>query len=176
MHRKNSTNEKSQMHMNGYISILIMIAASFALTYFLLMTILVPFSNRTNNVNKFYAALIMGTTMGAVEAFMMLLSMPRNDPKRFGFWMTAAILVFASLIIYLFILNQVGVTQIEFIKSMIEHHEMAITMSNKVKPKVQNKELCGLVQNIISSQQSEIDQMKHLLTLPCSNFKTPMIC
>lgn len=66
-----------------------------------------------------------------------------------------------SILIYL-IRNQVFIGQKEFIDSMIPHHSMAIFMSNKIKEKnvVVNQELNNLINNIIQTQQKEINFMK----------------
>jgi hypothetical protein len=52
----------------------------------------------------------------------------------------------------------------EYIDSMIPHHSMAILMSKQLKEKgeIQNKQLDQLVNNIIQTQQEEINLMKSL--------------
>ena len=47
-----------------------------------------------------------------------------------------------------------------FIEQMIPHHEAAITMANLASTKAEHKEIKELSQNIITSQTSEINQMK----------------
>ena len=60
--------------------------------------------------------------------------------------------------------KQVFIGEREYIDSMIPHHSMAILMSNQLKQKgeIKNKELEQLVNNIIETQQKEIDFMKSL--------------
>ncbi len=48
-----------------------------------------------------------------------------------------------------------------FIEQMIPHHQDAITMAQLALEKGQHQEIKTLVQNIISSQSSEIEQMKN---------------
>lgn len=48
-----------------------------------------------------------------------------------------------------------------FIEQMIPHHEDAITMAKLAIEKSQHQEIKTLAQNIISSQSSEIEQMKN---------------
>lgn len=48
-----------------------------------------------------------------------------------------------------------------FIEQMIPHHEDAITMAKLALEKSQHQEIKTLAQNIISSQSSEIEQMKN---------------
>jgi len=49
---------------------------------------------------------------------------------------------------------------LRFINAMIPHHEGAIVMANQVLNKSQRPEVRQLAQDIIASQQAEIDQMK----------------
>ena len=59
---------------------------------------------------------------------------------------------------FLFIRNQTAISDTEFLKSMIPHHGGAILMCEKAP--IEDPEIQALCRNIISSQQSEIDQMK----------------
>ncbi len=60
--------------------------------------------------------------------------------------------------------KQVFIGEREYVDSMIPHHSMAILMSNELKEKgkIKNKELEQLVNNIIETQQKEINFMKSL--------------
>jgi hypothetical protein len=60
--------------------------------------------------------------------------------------------------------KQIFIGAREYIDSMIPHHSMAILMSNQLKEKgpIQNKQLVQLVNNIIQTQQEEINLMKSL--------------
>ncbi len=60
--------------------------------------------------------------------------------------------------------NQVFIGEREYIDSMIPHHSMAILMSKQLQEKgqIQNKKLAQLVNNIIQTQQEEINLMKSL--------------
>lgn len=49
---------------------------------------------------------------------------------------------------------------LRFMNAMISHHEGAIMMAKDAKQKTQHQEIKTLSQNIIESQQKEIDQMK----------------
>ena len=46
---------------------------------------------------------------------------------------------------------------------MIEHHEMAVTMSERHLKEAEHTELKQLCNNIVTSQRSEIDQMRQWL-------------
>jgi uncharacterized protein (DUF305 family) len=49
---------------------------------------------------------------------------------------------------------------LRFINAMIPHHEGAITMAKDASSKSRHSEIKKLAQDIITSQQKEIDQMK----------------
>jgi uncharacterized protein (DUF305 family) len=49
---------------------------------------------------------------------------------------------------------------LRFINAMIPHHEGAVVMANQVLSKSQRPEVRQLAQDIVASQQAEIDQMK----------------
>ncbi|AFZ14164.1 protein of unknown function DUF305 [Crinalium epipsammum PCC 9333] len=53
---------------------------------------------------------------------------------------------------------------LRFINAMIPHHEGAITMANDALAKSKQTEIKKLSQNIVASQQKEIDQMKQWRT------------
>lgn len=66
-----------------------------------------------------------------------------------------------SLFIYL-IRNQVFIDNTQFMKGMIPHHSMAILMAEKIKQKSDDKNVISLANNIIETQNKEIDYMKKL--------------
>jgi uncharacterized protein (DUF305 family) len=49
---------------------------------------------------------------------------------------------------------------LRFLNAMIPHHEGALTMAQDVLSKSQRPEMKQLAENILTSQQQEIDQMK----------------
>jgi hypothetical protein len=61
-----------------------------------------------------------------------------------------------------FIRNQIFINGYQYLSSMIPHHSMAIFMSNKIKEKniIRNDEINNLINNIIITQQEEINIMK----------------
>jgi uncharacterized protein (DUF305 family) len=58
--------------------------------------------------------------------------------------------------------QQVAVTDEQFLKSMIPHHAGAILMCEKAW--IQDSEIQSLCREIIRGQQSEIEQMKAVLS------------
>ncbi|HSE42428.1 MAG TPA: DUF305 domain-containing protein [Acidobacteriota bacterium] len=76
------------------------------------------------------------------------------------------IIITASVIMLIafwgFIRSQTAISDKQFLKSMIPHHAGAILMCKEAP--IQDVEIKELCRNIISSQQSEIDQMKAKLS------------
>lgn len=68
----------------------------------------------------------------------------------------------AGLAFFLLIRQQAAITDAQFLRSMIPHHAGAILMCEQAP--IQNAEISELCQQIIASQQSEIDQMKAILS------------
>lgn len=68
-----------------------------------------------------------------------------------------------SIVILIYcIRNQSFITDTQFMKGMIPHHSMAITMSEKIKEKSKDKNIIELANNIIRTQNEEIAYMKNL--------------
>jgi uncharacterized protein (DUF305 family) len=51
---------------------------------------------------------------------------------------------------------------IQFIDEMIPHHKMALEMVNNFYDKVENTDLISIMDNILTSQKKQIDQMKEI--------------
>ena len=64
----------------------------------------------------------------------------------------------ALIAFYMLIRQQTGVSDRQFLRSMIPHHSGAILMCEKAD--IQDPEIKKLCEEIIASQQREIEQMK----------------
>ena len=64
----------------------------------------------------------------------------------------------ALIVFWIFTRTQTAVTDKQFLRSMIPHHAGAILMCTRAP--IRDADVRRLCQNIIASQQSEIDQMK----------------
>ncbi len=113
-----------------------------------------------DNKNLFYQALFMSCAMGAIESVMMLSdsSMKTRCEKNLFLFL----LIFALLTL-ICIRYQIGIDSNDFLKSMIPHHSMAILMVKEVQPKTTDPQILTLMQNIVQSQEHEIQVMKSLL-------------
>ncbi|HEY0660307.1 MAG TPA: DUF305 domain-containing protein [Lysobacter sp.] len=137
-----------------YLRLLTMILLSFLAMYALMYAMVNTFGNVFNNVNQFYMAGLMAAPMMLIE----LVLMSRMYPNK----ALNAVLVVASIalmILFWFgIRQQVGVSDRQFLRSMIPHHAGAILMCEKNR--LSDPELQQLCRGIVTSQQSEIDLMK----------------
>ena len=131
-------------------ALLLMMLASFGITYWLSMTLLLR-TNATNNLNKLYQALLMAFWMGVV------MSLLDQD------WRTAALLGMPVLILSIAIREQWFIGEREFARSMIEHHQMAIDMTRLAQPTLKDARLARIGDDILRTQQQEIDQFYHFL-------------
>lgn len=137
-----------------YKKLLLMTLLSFIAMYILMYSMVDVFSNVVPNVNQFYMAGLMTMSMVIIElAIMGGMYMKKK--------LNAAIYAvsFIALIgFFLGIRYQAGVSDKQFLKSMIPHHAAAILMAGKAN--IKDTEVKQLIGNIISSQQAEIAQMK----------------
>ncbi|HVU96831.1 MAG TPA: DUF305 domain-containing protein [Puia sp.] len=148
--------EKHIMYKNGmpYKKLLLMIVTSFIFMYILMYAMVDKFSNVVPNVNQFYMAGLMTMPMLLIELIIMG-GMYGNKKLNTG-------LIIAGLIggffFYVCIRQQAGVTDKPFLRSMIPHHAAAVLMVKKASLK--DPEIRALANQIITSQEAEIQQMK----------------
>ena len=136
---------------HGAAPVIAMVVLSILVSYILLSNVML-LGPVYNHVNKLYMALLMGTTMGAVAA----LSMPMSPKTRVVLLLASGV---ASLLLVVVIRRQTLVTQRQFALGMIEHHQMALLMSRRVLERTDNASVRQLARSILTTQQSEIDQM-----------------
>ncbi len=150
-----ATHASSGTHYRG---LLLMVVLSFLSMYALMYGMVNTLANVYMNVNQFYMAGLMAAPMGIIELALMG-AMYRN--RR----LNAVVAIGGSIALAVFwvlLRQQVGVSDKQFLRSMIPHHAGAILMCEQAP--VQDAEIKALCRTIISSQQSEIDQMKAKLS------------
>lgn len=96
----------------------------------------------------------MAAPMGVIELALMRAMYP---DRRLNAVVVAGSLL-ALAVFWLLLREQVAVSDKQFLRSMIPHHPGAILMCEQSP--IQDAEIKRLCEAIISSQQSEIDQMK----------------
>lgn len=146
------------MHGNHYYRLLAMTVLSLISMYVLMYAMVNTFANVLNNLNQVYMAGLMVAPMVLIE---LLLMRDMYHSKRLNA-VIAAISIVALIGFFALIRQQAAISDGQFLRSMISHHASAILMCEQAPIRApQIKDLC---KGIISSQQSEIDQMKALLS------------
>jgi uncharacterized protein (DUF305 family) len=135
-----------------------MIGLSFISMYALMYAMVNAFENVHMNVNQFYMAGLMAAPMGLIELALMR-AMYRD--RRLNMAVAVGSVV-ALALFWVLLREQVAVSDKQFLRSMIPHHAGAILMCERAP--IQDSEIKALCRNIISSQQSEIAQMKAKLS------------
>lgn len=142
----------------SYSKLLLMTILSFISMYILMYMMVNKYINVYPNLNQFYMAGMMTAPMIILELFLMSTMYPS---KRINVFIIIFSMVTLILFIF-FIRKQSGISDKEFLKSMIPHHGGAILMCEQASLK--DPEIKKLCQTIISSQQSEIDWMENKLS------------
>jgi uncharacterized protein (DUF305 family) len=131
-----------------------MAVLSFVSMYTLMYAMVDRFANVYANFNQFYMAGLMAAPMVLIE--LALMGAMYSDKRRNVVILVVSLVALSAF--WVFIRQQTAITDRQFLRSMIPHHAGAILMCQEAPirdPEI--KELCGA---IVSSQQSEIDQMK----------------
>lgn len=154
--RHTSVNREHSSHARGnhYWRLFIMGLLSFIAMYGLMYVMVDVIGNVYLNVNQFYMAGLMTAPMVVIEVWLMN-AMYAN--KRVNALITGGA-VLGGLSFLILIRQQAGITDRQFLRSMIPHHASAILMCERAaieEPDI--KELCS---NILSSQQEQIDLMR----------------
>ena len=142
------------MHGRHYKRLILMTILSFIAMYILMYSMVDTFTNALPNVNQFYMAGLMTMPMIMIEIAVMS-SMYMN--KKINVAIIGASVI-ALIAFFLFIRQQTGVSDRQFLRSMIPHHAGAILMCEGAD--IHDPELKELCKAIRASQQQEIDQMK----------------
>ncbi len=142
------------------MSLLIMILGSFIIQFFLMSLLMTNTSlNIRSSLGKFYMSVIMALLMGILEV-----GMYDYHIGSINIFYYLTIGLFLSIFIYLY-RNQIFIYDKEYLNEMIEHHSMAILTSNEILQKTSSERLKRLAENIISTQEAEIEYMNKLLNV-----------
>lgn len=140
------------------MSMITMFIGSFIVQYFLMPPIMVnKFTYITNNIGKAYLATIMGLFMVLIEVMM-------HDHQYHVLSLNWYAILFALLAMFTYLYRkQIAVNDKQYLEGMIEHHSMALFMSDEILKKTDNYDVAKLAKNIIQSQNDEIQFMTNLL-------------
>ena len=117
------------------------------------------YKNITFSVGKFYMASIMALLMGLLEVLMFDVHM-RTISMQYYLGLLFLLVVF----VYLY-RNQVYIEDTDYLEEMIEHHSMALLTSEEILQKTQSERIKKLAENIISTQEKEIEYMRQLIAI-----------
>jgi hypothetical protein len=140
-----------------YLRLAGMMLLSFISMYILMYAMVDSFANLFNSINQVYMAGLMAAPMVLFEIVLMRTMYP---DRHLNLWIAAGS-VLALVLFFVAIRQQAAVTDRQFLRSMIPHHAGAILMCEEAP--IQDPQIKDLCKNIISSQRSEIQQMKALL-------------
>jgi hypothetical protein len=141
-------------------SLIIMILGSFVIQFFLMSILMTNKSlNIRASLGKFYMSCIMAFTMGILEVGMYDYHM-RSISIFYYLFLGLIITIFIYLYRY-----QVYIYDKEYLSEMIEHHSMALLTSEEILQKTHSERVKRLAENIISTQQAEIEYMNKLLNV-----------
>ena len=146
-----------EMQGKHYGKLIVMAVLSFISMYILMYAMVDKLSNVYTNINQFYMAGLMTMPMIIIEVVLMR-SMYMNKKLNAGIIIVS---VLALIGFFLCIRQQTAVSERQFLRGMIPHHAAAILMSRKNPAK--DPEIVKLQQEIISSQEREIAEMKVIL-------------
>ena len=151
MHKNHSN--MSGMSENHYRHLIVMAILSFISMYILMYAMVNTISNIYNNFNQFYMAGLMTAPMVVIE--LVVMRGMYQDKTRNALIIAASVI--AALVFFMLIRQQTGISDKQFLKSMIPHHAGAILMCEHAA--INDLEIKELYETILSSQQAEIDQM-----------------
>lgn len=115
-------------------------------------------ANIRNSLGKFYLAGVMAFIMAILEVIMFDI---HNKTITISYYIP----LFACFVITLWLYrNQIAVNDVNYLREMIEHHDMALLTSKGIlnKPDVSPK-VRELAKKIIDTQTSEIIEMNELI-------------
>lgn len=157
MHKGHADHGKKHSDMH-YIHLAAMSAVSFVVMYLLMYSMVDSLSNIFHSWNQVYMAGMMTASMIFIELVFMGSMYP--DKKKNKFLLVLSFCV--TLLFFFFTRNQTGITDKQFLRSMIPHHAGALLMCEQTK--AENLKIAELCKEIKSGQTAEIELMKSLLS------------
>jgi hypothetical protein len=113
--------------------------------------------NITFSMGKFYISVIMALLMGLTEVVMFDVHMKTVSIR---YYLPLIFLLVIALYLYR---NQMYIEDRDYLLEMIEHHSMALLTSEEILQKTSSERVKKLAENIISTQEKEIEYMKQLI-------------
>ena len=145
------------MKKMSVLNLIYMAIIHFIIMYLAMYSMVDTFDNIFPNLNHAYMAGIMTAPMLLFEAIFM-----KSMYEKKSLMVISIIGVIVLVFSFVFIRQQTLIKDEEFIRSMIPHHSGAILMCKEAN--LNDAELKELCKSIIEEQQSEINQMKRILS------------
>jgi uncharacterized membrane protein len=136
-----------------------MIITGFLTNYFIMSSVTTnDVANITNNLSKIYISLVMAFIMGILEVLMHDMHSQTVSVKYY-----IPLLLFFGVSIWLY-RRQIAVNETNYLKEMIEHHDMALFTSKNLleKPNISLK-VREFAKKIVNTQTKEIDEMNQFI-------------
>jgi hypothetical protein len=140
-------------------SVSYMIVTGFLTNYFIMSNIMMnDVANITNNLSKIYISLVMAFIMGILEVLMYDM---QNRTISLRYYIPLFLFFLLSLWLYR---KQIGVNETNYLREMIEHHDMALFTSKNLLEKTNiTPKVREFAKEIVNTQTKEIDEMKQLI-------------
>ena len=144
--------------MNLTYSLLVMMIGSVIIQMFVMSGIMTnSYKNITFSLGKFYMSVIMALLMGILEVLMY-----DNHMNTLSVYYYLSLCFVLVTFIYLY-RNQIYIDDKDYLNEMIEHHSMALLTSEEILQKTNSEKVKKLAENIISTQEKEIEYMRYLI-------------
>jgi hypothetical protein len=140
-------------------SVAYMIITGFLTHYYIMSNVMTnDIANITNNTSKVYLSSVMASIMGILEVLMFDIHNKTISSKYY-------IVLFLCFIGFLWLYRkQISINETNYLKEMIEHHDMALFTSKNIldKPNISDK-VRRFATKIVNTQTKEIEEMKQLI-------------
>ena len=147
-------------YMELTYSLIFMMFGSFIIQLFVMGFIMTnSATNITFSIGKFYMSVIMAALMGLLEVLMFDVNMKKISIQ---YYLTLIFLLVMFVYLYR---NQVYVEDRDYLNEMIEHQSMALLTSEEILQHTKSERVKRLAENIISTQEKEIEYMRRLICL-----------
>ena len=150
------------IHFNFFL--LFMMIGSFIMQYSIMSLIMTnDKENIQPSLGKIYISSIMAFIMGILEVFMhTFMSASKHS---YSYYLSYYIPLFSLLALFLWLYKkQIGITDNQYLKEMIEHHSMALLTSKEILKKTKNPQVKDLATKIIKTQEKEIQLMNKMIS------------
>ena len=118
------------------------------------------FSHLYLSLTLFYGGLLMASNMMWAHEIVHYFSM-----GYFNIYIFLLGLLLSISISILLLRSQLFIDETQWLRRMISHHSTALTTTHKIYSKTKDKQIKQLAQNIISTQEKEIQIMKSMLLI-----------